>query len=157
MLSEAEAATAAGAPGFVSVQNQYSLLAREAEDEVLPECDRTGLAFLPFFPLASGLLSGKYVAGQAPPEGTRMAAWGDRAKDQLTDERLAIVAALDTLARTEGHGVLDLAFAWLLARPSVACVIAGATSPEQIAANVAAGAWVPSPELLAQVDGIAPR
>jgi aryl-alcohol dehydrogenase-like predicted oxidoreductase len=156
MLEEAAAASA-GTTGFVSVQNQYSLLAREAEDEVLPECDRTGLAFLPFFPLASGLLSGKYVAGEAPPEGTRMAAWGERAKDQLTDERLAIVSALDALAHTEGHGVLELAFAWLLSRPSVACVIAGATSPQQIDANVAAGAWTPSAELLAQVDGIAPR
>ena len=157
MVTEAAAAVPDGGAGFVSVQNQYNILYREPEDAVLPECDRSGTAFLPFFPLASGLLSGKYVAGEAPPEGTRMAAWGDRAKDQLTDERLAIVGALDALARTEGHGVLDLAFAWLLSRPSVACVIAGATTPEQIAANVAAGVWSPSAELLAQVDGIAPR
>jgi aryl-alcohol dehydrogenase-like predicted oxidoreductase len=157
MLVEAEAARADDAPGFVSVQNQYSILHREPEDEVLAECDRTSTAFLPFFPLASGLLSGKYEAGKPPPQGTRLAAWGDRAKDQLTDERLATVAALDAVARGEGHNVLDLAFGWLLSRPAVASVIAGATSPQQVAANVAAGAYSPSEDALAQVDAIAPR
>jgi aryl-alcohol dehydrogenase-like predicted oxidoreductase len=156
MLEEA-AAAADGIPGFASVQNQYNVLHREPESGVLEWCDRTGTAFLPFFPLASGLLSGKYKAGEAPPEGTRLHAWGDRAKDQLTEERLATVRALDELARTEGHSVLDLAFAWLLAHPSVASVIAGATKPEQVEANVAAGQWQLSDELLAQVDALAPR
>jgi aryl-alcohol dehydrogenase-like predicted oxidoreductase len=86
-----------------------------------------------------------------------LAAWGEFAKAQLSDVRLATVAALDTLAQSEGHTVLDLAFAWLLSRPSVASVIAGATKPEQVAANVAAGQWKPSADLLAQVDAIAPR
>jgi aryl-alcohol dehydrogenase-like predicted oxidoreductase len=157
MLDEAAAATPAGAPGFVSVQNQYNILAREPEDEVLGVADRTGLAFLPFFPLASGLLSGKYRAGEAPPEGTRLASMGDAASSQLSEERLTKVAALDELARGEGHTVLELAIAWLLTRPSVASVIAGATKPEQVAANVAAGSWQPGPEVLAQVDAIAPR
>ena len=157
LLEEAAAAVVEGAPGFASVQNQYSLLHREPEDEVLPFCDRTGTAFLPFFPLASGLLSGKYRAGEEIPEGTRMAAWGERAKNELTAERLETVASLDALARGEGHTVLELAFAWLLARPSVASVIAGATKPEQIAANVAAGQWQPSVALLAEADRIAPR
>jgi aryl-alcohol dehydrogenase-like predicted oxidoreductase len=157
MLEEAETAVVEGAPGFASVQNQYSLLHREPEDEVLPFCDRTGTAFLPFFPLASGLLSGKYRAGEEIPEGTRMASWGERAKSELTAERLATVASLDALARGEGHGVLELAFAWLLARPTVASVIAGATKPEQITANVAAGRWQPSAALLAEADRIAPR
>ena len=157
MLAEAAAATPAGRPGFVSVQNQYNILYREPEDGVLEYCDRTGTAFLPFFPLASGLLSGKYRAGEPPPEGTRLAAMGDRAASQLTDQRLATVAALDDLARREGHSVLDLAFGWLLARPAVASVIAGATRPEQIAANVAAGSWRPAPDVLAEVDTIAPR
>jgi len=157
LLEEAAAAVVEGAPGFASVQNQYSLLHREPEDEVLPFCDRTGAAFLPFFPLASGLLSGKYRAGEEIPEGTRMAAWGERAKNELTAERLETVASLDALARGEGHTVLELAFAWLLARPSVASVIAGATKPEQIAANVAAGQWQPSVALLAEADRIAPR
>ena len=134
----------AGSPGFVSVQNEYNILHREPEDGVLEYCDRTGMAFLPYFPLASGLLSGKYRAGEPPPEGTRLAAMGDRAASQLTDERLATVAALDELARRHGHTVLDLAFGWLLSRPAVASVIAGATRPEQIAANVAAGEWRPA-------------
>ena len=156
MLEEAADAVKDGAPRFVSVQNEYNLLHRDPEDGVLAFCDRTHTAFLPYFPLASGLLTGKYHSSAAP-EGTRLAAWGSFAKDQLSDERLATVAALDALARTEGHTVLDLAFAWLLARPSVASVIAGATKPEQVVANVAAGQWKPSAELLAQVDAVAPR
>jgi aryl-alcohol dehydrogenase-like predicted oxidoreductase len=157
MLEEAQSAVADGAPGFVSVQNHYNVLYRESEDEVLPFCDRTGTAFLPFFPLASGLLSGKYRAGEEIPEGTRMAAWGERAKNELTPERLATVAALDALARSEGHTVLELAFGWLLSHGAVASVIAGATKPEQITANVAAGKWQPSAAVLAEVDRIAPR
>ena len=98
MLDGGRRGHAAGGPGFVSVQNQYNILYREPEDGVLEFCDRTGTAFLPYFPLASGLLSGKYRAGEPPPEGTRLAAMGDRAASQLTDERLAAVAALDELA-----------------------------------------------------------
>jgi aryl-alcohol dehydrogenase-like predicted oxidoreductase len=157
LLEEAADAVRDGAPGFVSVQNRYSVLHREAEDEVLPFCDRTRTAFLPYFPLASGLLSGKYRAGEEAPEGTRLAAWGERGKKELTDESLATVAALDALAQREGYTVLDLAFAWLLTHPSVASVIAGATTPAQIVANVAAGGWQPGAEVLAQVDAIAPR
>jgi len=157
MLEDARTAVVEGAPGFVSVQNHYNILFREAEDEVLGFCDRTGTAFLPYFPLASGVLSGKYKAGQEAPQGTRMAAWGERAKNELSDDRLARVVALDALAQGEGHTVLDLAFAWLLSRPAVASVIAGATKPAQVAANVAAGGWKPSPALLGEVDVIAPR
>jgi aryl-alcohol dehydrogenase-like predicted oxidoreductase len=155
-LEEAAAATPDGSPGFVSVQNQYNILHREPEDGVLAECERMGLGFLPFFPLASGLLSGKYRPGEPPPEGTRLAAMGDRAASQLTDERLAAVASLNELAARHGHTVLDLAFGWLLSRPAVASVIAGATKPEQIAANVAAGEWRPGDDVLRQVDAIAP-
>ena len=157
MLADAAAATPPGGPGFVSVQNQYNILFREPEDAVLDECARTGMAFLPYFPLASGLLSGKYRAGEPAPEGTRLAAMGERAADQLSDERLATVAALESAARRGGHSVLDLAFGWLLSRPVVASVIAGATRPEQIAANVAAGQWRPGDDVLAEVDAIAPR
>ena len=157
MLADAQAAVVGSAPGFVSVQNQYNILHREPEDAVLPACERAGMAFLPYFPLASGLLSGKYRAGEAPPEGTRLAAMGAAASSQLTDVRLAQVAALEALAQGEGHTVLELSIAWLLSRPSIASVIAGATKPEQIAANVAAGGWKPSSEILAQVDVIAPR
>jgi aryl-alcohol dehydrogenase-like predicted oxidoreductase len=156
LLEEAAAATPDGGPGFVSVQNQYNILHREPEDGVLAECERMGLAFLPFFPLASGLLSGKYHPGEPPPEGTRLAAMGDRAASQLSDERLATVASLNELAERHDHTVLDLAFGWLLSRPAVASVIAGATRPEQVAANVAAGEWRPGDDVLREVDVIAP-
>ena len=111
---------------------------------------------MPYFPLASGLLSGKYRAGEPPPEGTRLGRHGRPGGQPAADERLATVAALDELARGQGHSVLDLAFGWLLSRPAVASVIAGATRPEQIAANVAGGGWRLGPEVLAEVDAIAP-
>ena len=155
-LDEAADATPPGQPGFVSVQNQYNILYREPEDGVLAVCERLGLAFLPFFPLASGLLSGKYSAGEPPPEGTRLAAMGDRAASQLTDERLGQVASLNELAERHGHTVLDLAFGWLLSRPAVASVIAGATKPEQIAAERRGGPWRPDDDVLRAVDAIAP-
>jgi aryl-alcohol dehydrogenase-like predicted oxidoreductase len=157
MLAEAAGAVADGQPGFVSVQNEYSLLHREPEAEVLPECERTNVAFLPYFPLANGLLTGKYRAGEPPAEGTRLAAWGERGADQMSADRMSAVAALSELAASRGHTLLDLAFGWLLAHRAVASVIAGATKPEQIVANVAAGAWIPEPDLLDQVDAIAPR
>jgi aryl-alcohol dehydrogenase-like predicted oxidoreductase len=155
MLEEAAAVTSSA--HFASVQNQYSILYREPEDEVLPYCDAAGVGFLPYFPLASGLLTGKYKAGEAAPEGTRLAAMGDAAASQLSDDRLAKVAALSALAEREGHTVLELAIAWLLAQESVSSVIAGATKPEQVVANVAAGNWTVSPEVVAEVDAIAPR
>jgi aryl-alcohol dehydrogenase-like predicted oxidoreductase len=157
LLEESAAAAATAEVGFASVQNQYNILYREPETGVLDFCDRTATAFLPFFPLASGLLSGKYRAGEPPPEGTRLAAMGDGAASQLSDERLAKVAALQELARRNGHSVLDLAFGWLLAQTAMASVIAGATKPEQVTANVAAGQWRPSADVLAEVDAIAPR
>jgi aryl-alcohol dehydrogenase-like predicted oxidoreductase len=157
LLQEAEGAVPDGGPGFVSVQNQYSILYREPEDGVLQECEQTGTAFLPYFPLAMGLLSGKYRAGEPLPQGARISAMGERGASQLTDERLAAVAALDALAHQSGHNVLDLAFAWLLSRPAVSSVIAGATTPAQIEANVAAGGWRVGDDVLAGVDAIAPR
>ncbi|HEY1828091.1 MAG TPA: aldo/keto reductase [Acidimicrobiales bacterium] len=156
MLEEAAAAVADGKPGFVSVQNQFSILHRDPEKSVLPECARTGTAFLPYFPLASGLLSGKYKAGEAPPEGTRMAAWGERGQSEMSDERMAQVAALAEVAADSGHSLLELAFGWLLSHAPVASVIAGATKPEQIKANVAAADWGVDHAVLAQVDQIAP-
>jgi aryl-alcohol dehydrogenase-like predicted oxidoreductase len=157
LLEEADAAVRDGEPGFVSVQNQYNILHRDPEDGVLAECERTGTAFLPYFPLAMGLLSGKFRPGQPVPEGTRLANMGDSAASQLSEERLAKVEALDELARGQGHSVLDLAFGWLLSRPAVASVIAGASNPEQIKGNAVAGAWQPSADVLAAVDTIAPR
>jgi aryl-alcohol dehydrogenase-like predicted oxidoreductase len=157
MLAEADAAVSDGAPGFASVQNLYNVLQREAEDEVLSYCDRTGTAFLPYFPLASGILTGKYRAGEPPPEGTRMADWAEFVGKEMTLERMATVDALATLAKEEGHTVLDLAIAWLLAHPAVVSVIAGATSPAQVTANVTAGSWALRDDVMARVDALAPR
>jgi aryl-alcohol dehydrogenase-like predicted oxidoreductase len=150
-IREAEAA----APGarFVSVQNDYSLLQREPEAEVLPECERLGLAFLPYFPLASGLLTGKYRKGRPAPEGARLAdpTWEARMR---ADERLDQVEPLIAFAESRGHTVLELAFAWLLARPAVASVIAGATKPAQVHANAAAAGWALTDADLAEIDRV---
>ena len=126
---------------FVSAQNLFSLLERGAAKEVLPACDQFGLGFLPFFPLASGLLTGKYKRGEAAPEGTRLAAWGARGQAALNERNLDRVEKLETWATDQGHTLLELAFAWLLAHPAVSSVIAGATSPEQVQANAAAANW----------------
>ena len=150
-LREANAAAGNG-PRFVSVQNQFNLLHRDDETDVIPVCEQLGIAYLPFFPLASGLLTGKYRRGEKPPEGTRLQRWGDRAAGALTDEAFDQVDALATWAAARGHSVLDLAVAWLAAKPTVASVIAGATQVSQVEANVVAGDWVLSPEEVAEVD-----
>ena len=135
---------------FVSAQNQYSLLERAIEHEVLPSCERFGLGMLPFFPLASGLLTGKYRRGEPPPEGTRLAVWGPRGAAVMTDRNFDRVEALTAWAESREHTILDLAFAWLLGHPVVSSVIAGATSPAQVAANVATAEWRMTPEEVAQ-------
>jgi aryl-alcohol dehydrogenase-like predicted oxidoreductase len=151
-LRDAEAAARGGAR-FASVQNEYSLLHREPEAEVLPECERLGLAFLPYFPLASGLLTGKYRRGREAPQGTRITEGGWRA-DVLTDENLERVEGLIGWAESRGRTVLELAFSWLLARPAVASVIAGATSPGQVGSNAAAAGWELTDADLAMVDAV---
>jgi aryl-alcohol dehydrogenase-like predicted oxidoreductase len=149
-LQAANAAVKAGAARFVSVQNQYSLLHREPEAGVLPACEQLGLAFLPYFPLANGLLTGKYSKGVPPPSGTRMAmSW---AAAGLTDRNFATVDALRGIAQRHGRTLLDLAVSWLLRQPPVASVIAGATSPDQIRANANAADWTISREDLAHID-----
>jgi aryl-alcohol dehydrogenase-like predicted oxidoreductase len=140
------------APGFVSVQNQYSLLHREPEAEVLPECERLGRAFIPFFPLANGLLTGKYRKGQPAPAGSRARdGWGPKI---FTDQNLALAERLMQFAESRGHTLLELAVSWLAARPVVRSVIAGAKSPEQVRANAAAAGWRMSAEDLAGVEAI---
>jgi len=137
-IEEAEtAAREAGTARFVSVQNEYSLIEREAEDEVLPTCERLRIGFLPYFPLASGLLTGKYRREEEAKEG-RLAG------QEIADQRWDRVEALQAFADARGIAMLDLAFGGLLAQPAVTSVIAGATKPEQVRANVAAGAWEPS-------------
>lgn len=154
-LREAEEAVQQGAPRFVSIQNHYNLLNRSDEAEVLPECERLGLAYLPFFPLASGMLTGKYTRGEQPPEGTRLHGMGERASGMLSDANFDVVEAAGAWAAARGHSILELAFAWLLAKGPVASVIAGATKPEQIKANAAAGAWRLSPAEVSEVDALA--
>ena len=154
-LREAEAASTAhpGSARFVSVQNEYSLLHREPEDEVLAECENLGLGFLPFFPLKSGLLTGKYRKGQPIPQDTRVAKV-ERYRQLLTDENLDKVEALIEFAESRGHALLELAFSWLLAHRVVASVIAGATSAQQVRDNAAAAAWKLTAEDLEEIDSV---
>lgn len=146
--------TAAGQTRFVSAQNLYSLLERKSAFEVLPACEHFGLGFLPFFPLASGLLSGKYRRGEPPPEGTRLAAWGQRGQQAMSDANFDRVERLSAWAEERGHTILELAFAWLLGQPVVSSVIAGATSPEQVKANAETAAWRLTPEEVAEVTAL---
>jgi aryl-alcohol dehydrogenase-like predicted oxidoreductase len=133
-----EVARGAGFHRFVSAQNEYSFVEREAEDEVLPVCEKLEIGFLPYFPLASGLLTGKYRRGEEATEG-RLAG---RA---IPAEQWDRVEALQRFADERGISLLEVAIGGLLAMPAVTSVIAGATKPEQVRANVAAGAWEPSP------------
>jgi aryl-alcohol dehydrogenase-like predicted oxidoreductase len=135
-------ARSGGHPRFISAQNHYSLIERGVEAELAPACKRFGVGILPFYPLANGLLSGKYTRGEAAPEGSRLAA----RQEWLSDERFDKVEALASYAEERGRSLLDVAIGGLAAQRQVASVIAGATKPEQIQANVAAGEWVPSPE-----------
>jgi aryl-alcohol dehydrogenase-like predicted oxidoreductase len=156
----AEAAAAAnerGLPYFVCVQNEYNLLHREPEHEVLAACDSLGLAFVPYFPLASGLLSGKYRRGRSVPATTRLGGEGKRSAEEIIGEsKLAMVEQLATFAELHGHSLLELALSWLATRRQVASVIAGAMSAEQVRANVAATtAWKLTTEELAEVDRLA--
>jgi len=154
-----EAAAAArelGVKGFVTVQNHYSLLERTPEAEVIPEIQRLGMSLVPYFPLASGMLTGKYKRGEDAPEGTRLAAWGDRAAAFLSEERFDVVERLDAYARDRAHTLAELALSWVAGAPTVASVIAGATSPEQVRANAAATvAWDLTAVERAEIDAIA--
>jgi aryl-alcohol dehydrogenase-like predicted oxidoreductase len=154
-LREAEEATREGAARFASVQNEYSLLHREPEGDVLPECERLGIAFIPYFPLANGLLTGKYRRGKDVPAGSRLdSARGERL---LTDRNLDVVERLIGFSESRGRTILELAFSWLLTRPAVASVIAGATSSEQARSNAAAAGWELTDAELAEVDLILTR
>ena len=119
-----------------ALQNRYSLLEREAEADVLPRCAELGVGFIPYFPLASGLLTGKYSRGQPAPPGTRL-----EGSDVLTDEAFDEIERLEEFASARGHTLLELAIAGLASQPAVVSVIAGATKPEQVRSNAAAGDW----------------
>ena len=149
MVEEAAAITAErGLTPFVSEQSEYSWLRRSAEQELLPTSRRLGIGFIPYFPLASGLLTGKYAKGQPAPEGTRLAG------RELAEADLDTVDRLREFAERHGVSLLDVAIGGLAAVDGVASVIAGATKPEQVRANAAAGAWEPTAEQLAELRSL---
>jgi aryl-alcohol dehydrogenase-like predicted oxidoreductase len=136
-----------GLTRFVSAQNEYSLVERDAEDDLLPTCERLGIGFLPYFPLASGLLTGKYRRGDAAVEGRLVGR-------EIADERWDRLDALRRFADERGVSLLEVAIGGLLGMPAVASVIAGATKPEQVHANVAAGAWEPTADDLEELRAL---
>lgn len=147
-------AKALGVPGFVSAQDEYSLVKREHEADLIPALREYGMGLLPYFPLASGLLTGKYRRNAPMPEGARLTNTQRLADRYLNDRNWVLSEKLADFAEARGHTVLELAFSWLLAQAPVASVIAGATKPAQIAQNVAAGGWKLTADELAEVDTI---
>jgi aryl-alcohol dehydrogenase-like predicted oxidoreductase len=142
----------AGIASYVSAQNQYNLLDRRVERELVPACREFGVGILPYRPLASGFLTGKYRRGAEPPKGTRLALMQRMAQTMLTDENFSIIERLEKFAHDRGHTLLELAVGWLASQPQVSSVISGATSPEQVTDNVKAGNWKLSAEELAEVS-----
>jgi aryl-alcohol dehydrogenase-like predicted oxidoreductase len=153
-----KASDSRGTASFASVQNHYSLLHREPEKEVTDACERHGLGLLPYFPLASGLLTGKYTSPNDLPKGTRLQLMAElapeRAKRFLSDENFDIVGRLRSFCEERSRTMLELAFSWLLAQPVVPSVIAGATSADQVRANVAASGWELGSEDLDEIDNL---
>jgi aryl-alcohol dehydrogenase-like predicted oxidoreductase len=154
-LEEAsEAAAEHGLRRFATVQNEYSLLHTDPREQVIPACERLGIALMPYFPLASGLLSGKYRRGETPPPGSRLAG----SQERLTDERFDLVERLAAFAEQRDRVLLELALSWLASQRVVATVIAGATSAEQVRANTAAvRAWKLEDEDFTAIDEILER
>lgn len=142
---------------FISAQNEYSLLERRIEAELVPACNQYGVGILPFFPLASGFLTGKYRQGQDLPTGTRLAAAGPMASRILTEKNYETLGKLESFAEARGKTMVDLAIGWLASLSHVGSVIAGATKPEQVTQNVAAGDWKLTADELAEVDAISKR
>lgn len=144
-----------GLTAFVSVQNRYSVLTREPEeDDVLAACERHGLGFLPYFPLESGLLTGKYSEGFDGVEGRLSSMTEERRRRFAYEEKLRVVDELAAFAAARGRSILELAMSWLLTRPAVASVIPGATRPEQVRANAAAAGWALDHEELDEIERI---
>jgi aryl-alcohol dehydrogenase-like predicted oxidoreductase len=140
---------------FISAQNRYSLLTRDPEIELMPACEAFGLSVLPYFPLESGLLTGKYRKGAEPPEGSRLAKWGSWGSGAFASEdKIDKVEALSVLCTRYEHSLLDMAVGWLASRPVVGSVIAGVTTVEQLEQNVRAGQWRAAESELAEIDEI---
>ena len=147
-------ATHFGLDHFVVCQERYNLLERELDQQLMPVIQSYGLGLIPFSPLANGLLTGKYRRNVLLPAGARLTTTPRAAERYLTDANWATIERLDAFCTARGHSLLELAFGWLLRRPAVASVIAGATTPEQVEANVRAAAWVPSREDVDEIDRI---
>jgi aryl-alcohol dehydrogenase-like predicted oxidoreductase len=148
-------AEALGAHRFVSCQDEYSLLARYVDPELIPAMQSLGLGMLPYFPLAGGMLTGKYDLDAPLPEGTRFTQWPMAMTERFTAEpNASMYRSLQALCRERGRSLLDLAISWLLMRPTVACVIAGASSPQQLKQNIEAVGWMLSAEEIAEIDRI---
>jgi aryl-alcohol dehydrogenase-like predicted oxidoreductase len=143
-----------GLSGFASAQDEYSLLKRGAEKDLIPAIAHYGMGLLPYFPLANGALTGKYKRGAAMPEGARLTKLPERAGQIFSEDNWRRIEGLTAFAEQRGHSLVELAFSWLAAQPVVSSVIAGATRPEQIAANVKAADWALSQEDLAEIDKI---
>ena len=139
---------------YVSAQNQYNLLDRRIERDLLPACQKFGLGMLPYFPLASGFLTGKYRRGAEAPKGTRLALMQPMAKQVMTEQNFTTLERLAEFARGHGHTLVELAMSWLACQPVVSSVISGATRPEQVTENVKACGWKLSPEEGKEVDAI---
>ncbi len=143
-----------GLSGFASAQDEYSLLKRGAEKDLIPAIAHYGMGLLPYFPLANGALTGKYKRGAAMPEGARLTKLPERAGQIFSEDNWRRIEGLTAFAEQRGHSLVELAFSWLAAQPVVSSVIAGATKPEQIAANVKAADWALGVEDLAEIDKI---
>jgi len=147
-----------GTPAFVSLQNQLSLLDRRQQDDTIASCERNGMGILPYFPLASGMLTGKFQRGVPPPEGTRLSQLPeDRAARVFDDRAFDVVERLTAFATEHDHSLLELAMSWLACLPRMASVIAGATSAEQVRTNAAAASWTLTDDEMAEVDALSRR
>ena len=142
---------------FVTAQNLYNLLDRRLEREIVPACEQYNIGILPYFPLASGLLTGKYRRGVKPEKGTRMATMGQRASAAMSDNNFDVIENLDKFARERKHTLLELAMSWLTSKPYISSVIAGATSPGQVSQNAQAAEWQLTEDEMSQVAEISRR
>ena len=146
-----------GYPSFVTAQNQYSLIHRDIEPDLMPVCEAHGVGILPFYPLASGLLTGKYKRGQVPAADMRLAEDTPRAKRARAAADFDLLEALEAFARERGRSLLELAMSWTVARPAIVSVISGARTPDQVRQNVAAAGWALTDAEIEQVDRLSSR
>ncbi|MEM9684651.1 MAG: aldo/keto reductase, partial [Pseudomonadota bacterium] len=149
MQEAVDAADKAGLKGFVTAQNAWNVLQRNVEADLIPVCEKAGIGILPYYPIARGLLTGKYRRGADAPAGSRLA--GD---DNLEKADFDLLERLETYAVDHGYDLLTLAISWLAAQPSIACIIAGGSRPAQMAANANAARWKLTSENLAEIDNL---